>query len=366
MLGVMILTYNKERHLFLGGNTHKGFYSFFNNIIDKEDANRILCIKGGPGTGKSYLMKRVASHFLDKGYKVEYNHCSSDDKSLDGIVIPELKIAMVDGTAPHMTDPVFPGAVDEIINMGIALDNDALSLRKKELINIYKEISTNFQRAYKFLAAAKPIHEDWSKLNAEALDYSKISTITESLKEEVFSKHKAGFGDERHIFATAFTPNGIITFTEDLVSDFNRKFILKGGPGFSKSKILIEIGKLAQKKGYFVEYLHDPFDSQRIEHILIPELSTTVVTENEISNCSFIGKVYNIEDFCNSSLIAKNKDEITYDKEKFYELIDKALFLISEAHRIHDDLEAYYIKALDFDVLDEIYKDVITKLEKYI
>lgn len=359
------MAYNKERHLFLGGNTYKGFHSFFNYIINKEDANRVICIKGGPGTGKSHLMKRVATHFLNKGYSVEYNHCSSDEKSLDGIVIPELKLAMLDGTSPHMVDPVFPGAVDEILNMGVALNNDALSLKKKELISIYKEISDNFQRAYKFLSAAKPIHDDWSRLNSQALDYSKAVTIAESLKEEVFSKQKPGFGDERHVFATAFTPGGIITFSEDLVADYKQKFILKGGPGFSKSRILIELGKLAQKKGYFVEYLHDPFNPERIEHILIPETSTSVVTENEISQCSFVGKEYNIEDFCNSSILLKNKEEIDFDKNTFYELTDKALALISEAHRIHDDLEAYYIKALDLNVLDNIYNEIINKFEKY-
>lgn len=357
---------NKERHIFLGGNTYKGFHSFFHYIINKEDSNRVLCIKGGPGTGKSYLMKKVAAYFLDKGYAVEYNHCSSDEKSLDGIVIPELKIAMLDGTSPHMVDPIYPGAVDEIVNMGIALDNDALSLKKKELISVYKEISNNFQRAYRFLAAAKPIHDDWSRLNSEALDYSKTITILDSLKEEIFNKQKSGFGDERHIFATAFTPSGIITFAEDLVANFKHKFILKGGPGFSKTTILIELGKLAQKKGYFVEYLHDPFNPERIEHILIPEISTSVVTENEISKCSFDGRTYNIEDFCTSSIIQKNKDEVEYSKNIFYEITDKALKLISNAHIIHDDLEAYYIKSLDFNVLDSIYVNTINKLNRYI
>ncbi len=360
------MTFSKERHIFLGGNTYKGFHSFFYSIINKENANRVFCIKGGPGTGKSYLMKKVATHFLNKGYSVEYNHCSSDEKSLDGIVIPELKIAMLDGTSPHMVDPIYPGAVDEIINMGIALDNDALSLKKKELISIYKEISNNFQRAYKFLSAAKPIHDDWSRLNFEALDYSKVFTICESLKEEVFSKQIPGFGDERHIFATAFTPNGIITFTEDLVAELKHKFILKGGPGFSKTKILKELGTLAQKKGYFVEYLHDPFNPERIEHILIPEISTSIVTENEISKCSFEGKTYNIEDFCTYSILQKNKEDIDYNKDIFYELTDKALSLISNAHEIHDDLEAYYIDALDLDVLDNIYIETINKIERYI
>nr|WP_195429887.1 PRK06851 family protein [Clostridium sp. D46t1_190503_E9] len=360
------MTHLKERHLFPGGNTNKGFYSFYKYILTQEDANRIICMKGGPGTGKSSLMKKVGAHFKSKGYTIEYHHCSSDNNSLDGIVIKELGLAILDGTSPHMVDPIHPGAVDEILNMGIALNNDALSLHKREIIDISKNISNNFQRAYRFLSSAKSIHDDWSKLNSKALAYSKIVTITESLKEGIFNKQKAGFGDERHLFATAFTPNGIITFANDLTSEFNHKFILKGGPGFSKTTILTEIGKVAQKKGYFVEYMHDPFIPERIEHIFIPELSTCVVTENEISQSSFNGKVYNIEDFCDASILSNNKEDIDYDKKIFYELTNKALYFISEAHKLHDDLEAYYINAIDFKMLDKIYDDVIQKFEKYI
>lgn len=360
------MAYKKERHIFLGGNTYKGFYSFFDNILNLEDANRLICIKGGPGTGKSYLMKKVAAHFLNKGYSVEYGHCSSDEKSLDGIVVPDLKIAMLDGTSPHMTDPIYPGAVDEIVNMGVALNSTALSLKKKEIFSVQKEISNNFKRAYKFLAAAKPIHDDWSKLNSMALDYNKIITISESLKEEVFNKQKSGFGEERHVFATAFTPSGLLTFAEDLVNEYKNKFILKGGPGFSKTKILKELGKLAQKKGYFVEYLHDPFIPERLEHILIPEIDTAIVTENEISKCSFKGRTYNLIDFCTTSKLNENKNEIEYNMNIFYELINKALSLITKAHILHDDLEAYYIDSIDTSVLDNIYSETIEKLDKYI
>jgi hypothetical protein len=360
------LTHSKERHLFPGGNTHKGFYSFYKYILTQEDANRIICMKGGPGTGKSSLMKKVATHFKDKGYTIEYHHCSSDSNSLDGVVIKELGLAILDGTSPHMVDPIHPGAVDEILNMGVALNTDDLSLHKREIIDVCKNISNNFQRAYRFLYSAKSVHDDWSKLNSKALDYSKIVTITESLKEEIFNKQKAGFGDERHLFATAFTPDGIITFAKELTFDLKHKFVLKGGPGFSKTTILTEIGKLAQKKGYFVEYMHDPFIPERIEHIIIPEISTCVVTENEISQNSFDGKVYNIEDYCNKSVLLSNKEDVDYDKKIFYELTNKALHFISEAHKLHDDLESYYINAIDFKTLDKIYDEVIQKFEKYI
>ena len=75
----------KGRHYFPGGNTSKGFYSFYRYILSQDDAKRILCLKGGPGTGKSSLMKKVGDYFFNKGYTIEYHHCSSDNNSLDGI-----------------------------------------------------------------------------------------------------------------------------------------------------------------------------------------------------------------------------------------------------------------------------------------
>ena len=106
------------KHVFAGGNTPKGFFSYYHYILSQEDANRIFCIKGGPGVGKSTLMRNIAMFMVDKGYDVELMHCSSDNNSLDGLVIKDINIALVDGTAPHIVDPKNPGAVDEIINLG--------------------------------------------------------------------------------------------------------------------------------------------------------------------------------------------------------------------------------------------------------
>lgn len=359
------MAYLKERHLFPGGNTSKGFHSFYKYILSQEDANRILCMKGGPGTGKSYFMKKIGSHFATKGYTIEYHHCSSDNNSLDAVVIKELKVAILDGTSPHMVDPIHPGAVDEILNMGEALDMDNLFLKKKEIIDVQKKISKNFKRAYIYLAAAKAVHDDWSSLNSESINPDNISTVTESLKEEMLTTQKSGYGTDRHLFATAFTPNGIITFAEDLVSNFKNKFILNGGPGLGKTEILKQIGSTAQRKGYFVEYMHDPLIPERIEHVLIPELSTCILTTNEISKASFIGKVYNIEDFCKADVLISNKKEIEYCSKTFYELIDKALSLIADAHTIHDDLEGFYISSMNFDTANDIYNKVLAKIEKF-
>lgn len=358
------MAYFKERHLFPGGNTSKGFYSFYKYILSQEDATRILCMKGGPGTGKSYLMKTIGAHFASKGYTIEYHHCSSDNNSLDAVLIVELNLAIIDGTSPHIVDPIHPGAVDEILNMGEALDMDALLLNKKEIINIQKKISKDYVRAYSYLSAAKTVHDDWSYLNSESLT-NKVSTITESLKEEIFNSQRPGQGSERHLFATAFTPDGIVTFIDTLASDLPNKYILVGGPGLGKTDILKKIGTTAQRKGYFVQYLHDPLNPERLEHILIPELLTCVLTTNEISKTTFKGKVFNISDFCKTDIINSNKTEVEYCSKLFYDLLGKALYLLKDAHEIHDELEKFYISAMDFNIADDIFNKVLTKFEKF-
>ena len=51
---------------FLGGNTPCGFVSFFDELYNPYEKHRALIIKGGPGTGKSGIMKTVAKKAEEK------------------------------------------------------------------------------------------------------------------------------------------------------------------------------------------------------------------------------------------------------------------------------------------------------------
>lgn len=86
---------------FLGANSRNGFYSLYDELIDPKTAESVYIIKGGPGSGKSSFMRRIKKILSEQGISCESILCSSDPDSLDGVVFHDLKVAFVDGTAPH-------------------------------------------------------------------------------------------------------------------------------------------------------------------------------------------------------------------------------------------------------------------------
>lgn len=356
----------KIRHLFPGNNTTEGFFSFYEYILPQKNAKRIFCMKGGPGTGKSSFMKKLGNHFADLGYTIEFHHCSSDPASLDAVVIKELNVAILDGTSPHVVDPIHPGAVDEIINLGVAFDTNALSSHKEEIMNITKEISGNFQRAYRLFAGARSIHEDWAAMNTSALYMDKIYVLIDELKKKLLPSLHTKLGEERHLFSTALTPDGIISYNEELSNEVNNIYVLKGGPGLKKSEILKALGHEAQRQGQFVEYFHDPLIPDRIENILIPDLSLGLFTTNEISRITYNNTELDMKELCNGEILTSNSQRVLFDKRQFDILMNEGLSCITTAHELHDELETYYIGAMNFSKVDEIYEETISKIESLI
>lgn len=88
------------RDFFLGeGSIYGGYDTAFPQEMEKQGIFTYI-LKGGPGCGKSTLMRQIAEVFCDRE-PVERYFCSSDPHSLDAVVLTKSKVAIVDGTAPH-------------------------------------------------------------------------------------------------------------------------------------------------------------------------------------------------------------------------------------------------------------------------
>ena len=105
-------------NFFVGANSGEGFQNLFGELMDLEHTYDFMVLKGGPGVGKNTFMREIGRTMEQAGAKVEYLWCSGDPDSLDGVVLPELKCAIADGTSPHVIEPKYPAAVDRYVDLG--------------------------------------------------------------------------------------------------------------------------------------------------------------------------------------------------------------------------------------------------------
>jgi hypothetical protein len=357
----------KARNMFSGGNTSKGFYSRFDNIISPEEARRIFLIKGGPGTGKSTFMKNVSEIMTDRGYDVELMHCSSDSNSLDGIVVPELRAALIDGTAPHATDPKVPGAVDEIINLGEYWSEEALAGKRTEIMRINSEIKFFFQRAYRYLKAAYHIYEDSSALYGSAMNRAGLSSIAAEFTGILFDMLPIAErpGRRRCLYASAITPDGLVSYVDDLMT-LDNIYVFEGFPGSGTDIVLERIKAAAVERGFDVEAFYCGFDPNKLEHLIIPELNTAFSTAGKYHSTDACAiKKVEFRELLDCSAISGLSPEPDYNGYEFDRLLDKAVEMISNAKMLHDELEACYIPHMDFEGIKKKQDEIVQRILGY-
>lgn len=355
--------------MFPGGNTSRGFFSFYSYIIRQEDAKRVFILKGGPGVGKSTFMRKVAAEMLEHGYDVEFMQCSSDNNSLDGILIPKIGVAMIDGTAPHVVDPKNPGAVDEIINLGDFWNEEALRENKEAILNDNNEVGRTFKRAYRYIKAAYSIYEDNEDILSNCcIKKAKVNKVTENLVKSTFDDKKSLSyeGKDRCLFASAITPKGLVNYLHTLI-DTGQVYIIKGMPGTGTQTVLQKLKDTALLRGFDTESFYCALNPLKIEHLIIPQLDISFTTSNVYHNVESDGSVQiDFDNYLDAAQMEKYRDILELNRNNFELLLNQAVDTIAKAKKIHDRIENYYIPNMDFTALQKCYEDILKRVFKYV
>lgn len=352
------------KKVFPGGNTSEGFFSYYRYLLEK-GTKRIFVIKGGPGVGKSTLMKKIGQRMVELGYSVEFHHCSSDNRSLDGIAILEAGIVMVDGTAPHIVDPRYPGGLDEIINMGEYWDEEAMQNNINNIIASTNEVSRLFARAYRFLGAAKFISQNVSAMHKQSMDFASVNKVTGILERVLLdqpyrSETYDRIGSERHLFSSAYTPNGFVDFTNSILEGIKRVYYLEGVMGTGKSSLMLKIANRAVEKGLDVEIYHTPLIPEKVGTVLIKELNMAITASEQFQTKNY--ETINLNQYLNKNMMAGFAPEVESDYEMLQKLISQGIENIRKAKEEHDVLEQYYVPNMNFTAAGEKYEEILSRI----
>ena len=335
----------KTRHFFAGVNSPSGFYSHFDMIAGDSECKRKIYIKGGPGTGKSSMMKKIAAFAAEEGYDTDVFHCSSDSASLDGVYIPKLKTAAVDATAPHGDDPDFPGANGELFNAAAFLRKDELKEHLSDIIYFASYKKNAFSRAYAYLAAAEPLLRNIEKTYREKMymhgvDIEAEKAIAKYMPDIIMPKT----GKLRKLFLSAVCPEGYVNYLDSAFSP--RTTVTVKGVG--NRDFMAKVLSAALMRGFSAEAFYCPMaPSDAPEHIIIPELKTAFTSYNHFHH--FEGaETIDLNEYMGG--VPETADADWREAEN---LLLAAQTALSDARTAHKCLEDFYVPAMDFEALSK-------------
>ena len=349
----MNFTMPKESY-FAAANGFSGFRSYFNEIFNPNKFTRIYVLKGGPGTGKSSLMKKTCLHFQDAGLNCEAIFCSSDPSSLDGIIIKNKgkKIAIVDGTAPHETDAKIPGAVDEIINLGEAWNKHFLIENCEKIKKLNQEKRAHYKNAYESLRLAGK----FQKLSNECINQAYKSNDTQFINDIIFDIQKinSGRNSETRLFS-AFGKSGYIRLP---LKDWGvKKKISIGGILGSEYIFMNNLLNAANMRGTSYIRYASPYSDDITEGLFFIENQTLVTTGNEFE------EKLDTSLFLDELVLKSCKEKLNYYLKIFSDLLQHAKNGFFSASNVHFELEKIYSDAMDFNKVDLIQRKIIDELK---
>lgn len=347
---------------FLGANTPQGFVSFFDELYNPYDNSSAYIIKGGPGTGKSTLMKKVAREAERRGYSYEKVYCSSDPDSLDGIIVPELGVSICDGTSPHTLEPKFPGACENIINTGAFWDREKLREQADTIRSLTLENSIHHRRSVKYLAAAGSIAEENIRITSAYTDRDKIDNFAfRFAMRELERKKHCQPGKRKKRFISALTPKGYVFLDEGVKALASRIIAIDDEYSCASSVLLDRIGEIAVKNGYDVIFCHCPMKPRSLcEHIIIPEKNLALITVRSSHKTNIeADRIIHTKRFFREGIDSHNA-YLRFNRRLMRELTAEAVSALKDAKNTHDKLERIYIEAMDFSSLNE-YLDGLCK-----
>jgi len=334
---------------FLGANTPNGFFSLYDQLIDRTSARAVYLLKGGAGCGKSSFMRRVGSHAIAAGLDVEYIRCSGDPDSLDGLVVPSLGLALADATSPHVLEPLCPGVIDHYINLEQYYDTEALQPLRGDILSCMEAHKNAYRECYLCLKAVGTLQDEIHTLLNPGESAQKIMRRAKGIIKRELRGQGDSSGRITRRFLSAVTCKGSVTIWDTVSDHYQRVYSIEDSNGLAHL-LLDPICSAAVEKGYDVILCPAPLSPDRAEHLLIPAIGLAFVSSPGTD--PFPGNPYrriHLDSiFSSTETYHQNRARIRFTRKVASSLLSEALTSLANAKLIHDRLEAFYNPYVDF------------------
>ena len=338
---------------FAASNSSEGFCSYYSDVFSPEKFYKIYVIKGGSGTGKSFFMNEIAKCAESKGFSVRYIYCSSDAESLDGIIINEQNIAILDGTFPHIYEPKYIGALESFVNLAEFLDEKLLTSSRKLIENISLEKHRGFERVYRELKSYREISENIADIVAPCLKIEKMKKYAKRFADGI----NKGENNEEHLLTRSIGMRGLSSF--DTYFE-NAKIYYEINDYFESAHFMMrEIYFLMKERGIDLRVSNNPIIKERLDALCETDSGLTFEINNRFDD---EGRSINMKRFVDIDAIGK----IRHEYRSLVRVRDNILSLVLDEFenikKYHFILEEIYGSAMNFEAKEQFTREFCNKI----
>ncbi|MBE6996495.1 MAG: hypothetical protein E7429_07220, partial [Ruminococcaceae bacterium] len=279
------------------------------------------------------------------GTAVEYLWCSGDPDSLDGVVLPELRCAVADGTSPHVIEPRYPAAVDRYVDLGRFYDLTAAKRAAEEAKAYTRSYQAAYASAYRCLKAARQVELDAIAAVRGGFDAQRAERRVGGIIQRELRRRGGERGKTTRRFLGSITHKGSVWRYDSVdalcsrVYEFADSWELAGGA-------MSKLHRAAVEKGWDVIACAAPEEPDRIEHLLIPGLGLAFVTSRP--GMEYVKRPYRRVRVDAMAGVGE-KGRLRFQSRMASVLREEGIEALKEAKTQHDRLEAVYNPYVDFD-----------------
>ena len=333
---------------FAASNSSTGFRNYYGDCFSEHRCDRLYIVKGGPGTGKSHFLRTVASRARRLGWQVIEYDCSSDPASLDGVLLRREghpRIGLLDGTAPHVCEPVTPGVREEIVNLGTFWDASRLRSAGDTVRRLSNGKAAAYRRAYDYLAAAGRLNAVADSLVAPTVRTDRLSALAARILRGVPGGGREAF-DATPALRRALSMTG--EMTHHTFENHAQSLLTVGnayGLGFRLTDALLA---LSRERGHTVLVSYDPVYSDKVDGLLYPETGLAILVDHAEPREDCPTRALSLRRYTDAEALRAVRAEVRHAAALRTELESDALRALAEAATFHFDMETIYAAAMDF------------------
>lgn len=331
------------RHYFIEAFTPYGHISLLQELL--KDIKHTYFLKGGPGTGKSTMIKLIGIQLIDRGFDVDYIRSVNEPDSVAGLFLPKHKLCLLDKNE-FVPKTLVKGEYHREIDFTplclmnkLEIYKETIQKKEAELKNIEQKIIKALQMEYVAedkVASSYLINDEAKSIqlflslksftdsNCKDEDQPGLNEVTEILSK--IKKNRLSF-----YFLHSLQLDGWLNLAPRHIKDYDRICL----EGENSAKNLRDILQEVKNLGQVMEIIVHPLKPYTIIGIVFPERNLAV----------WKGNPYRIEE---QGFIKKHNDNLIQALEEY------------KMARI--ELKCIFNETLNFRGLDHLRNEVISQI----